>query len=248
MARPLHRLSATTVASARTPGYIADGGNLYLRVVLGTAKAGKKPSVSRGWIFRYTLAGKTRDAGLGGYPTISLARARDEAERCRRLVAAGIDPIAARAEEQQAALAESAKAITFEQCAKAFIAVHEAGWRNGKHRQQWTNTLETYAYPVFGALAVQAVDTGLVMKVLEPIWAAKPETAGRVRGRIERVLDWAKVRGYREGENPARLRGHLDNLLPKKSKVHKVKHHAAVSYRDIGALVAKLRERPARPS
>ena len=242
MARPLHRLSATTVASARAPGYIADGGNLYLRVALGTAKAGKKPTVSRGWIFRYTLAGKTRDAGLGGYPTISLARARDQAERCRRLVAAGIDPIAARAEEQQAALAGSAKAITFEQCAKAFIAGHEAGWRNGKHRQQWNNTLGTYAYPVFGALAVQAVDTGLVMKVLEPIWAAKPETAGRVRGRIERVLDWAKVRGYREGENPARLRGHLDNLLPKKSKVHKVKHHAAVSYRDIGAFMAKLRE------
>ena len=131
--------------------------------------------------------------------------------------------------------------MTFEQCATAFIAGHEAGWRNGKHRQQWTNTLKTYAYPVFGKLPVAAVDTGLVMKVLQPIWSAKAETAGRVRGRIERVLDWAKVQGYRDGENPARLRGHLDNLLPKKSKVHKVKHHAALPYCDVNTFMASLR-------
>jgi integrase len=162
--------------------------------------------------------------------------------QCRRLVAAGIDPIKARNDERQAALIEAAKAITFEQCGQAFIAGHEAGWQHGKHRQQWRNTLKTYAYPVFGALPVGAVDTSLVMKVLEPIWAAKPETAGRVRGRIERVLDWAKVRGYRDGENPARLRGHLDNLLPKKSKLHKVKHHAALPYKDIGTFMATLRE------
>jgi integrase len=242
VARTLHRLSPTKVAGAKTLGYLADGGNLYLRVAIGAKAANKKPTVSKGWIFRFTMAGKTRDAGLGGYPTISLAKARQEAERCRRLVAAGIDPIKARNDERQAALIEAAKAITFEQCAQAFIAGHEAGWRNGKHRQQWTNTLKMYAYPVFGALPVSAVNTGLVMKVLEPIWATKPETAGRVRGRIERVLDWAKVRGYRDGENPARLRGHLDNLLPKKSKVHKIKHHAALPYKDIGTFMATLRE------
>jgi integrase len=242
MTRTLHRLSATKVATTKAPGYYADGGNLYLRVAVGTKTGSKEPAISKGWMFRYTMAGKTRDAGLGGYPTISLARAREEAERCRRLVAAGIDPIKARNEERQAALATSAKAMTFEQCASAFIASHEAGWRNEKHRAQWTSTLKTYAYPVFGVLAVEDVDTGLVMKALEPIWAAKPETAGRVRGRIERVLDWAKVRGHRDGENPARLRGHLDNLLPKKSKVHKVKHHAALPYRDIGAFMVRLRE------
>jgi integrase len=231
--RTLHRLSPTKVAGAKTLGYLADGGNLYLRVAIGAKAANKKPTVSKGWIFRFTMAGKTRDAGLGGYPTISLAKARQEAERCRRLVAAGIDPIKARNDERQAALIEAAKAITFEQCAQAFIA---------GHRQQWTNTLKMYAYPVFGALPVSAVNTGLVMEVLEPIWATKPETAGRVRGRIERVLDWAKVRGYRDGENPARLRGHLDNLLPKKSKVHKVKHHAALPYKDIGTFMATLRE------
>src|SRR5215510_380939 len=240
--RTLHRLSPTKVAGAKTPGYLADGGNLYLRVAIGAKAANKKPTVSKGWIFRFTIAGKTRDAGLGGYPTISLAKARQDAERCRRLVAAGIDPIEARNAERQAAFITAAKAITFEQCAQAFIAGHEAGWRNEKHRQQWTNTLKTYAYPVLGTLPVVAVDTALVMKVLEPIWVTKPETAGRVRGRIERVLDWAKVSGYRDGENPARLRGHLDNLLPKKSKVHKVQHHAALPYSDVGSFLAKLQE------
>src|SRR5262245_34172445 len=240
--RTLHRLSPTKVAGANTPGYFADGGNPYLRVAISAKAANKKRTVSKGWIFRFTIAGKTRDAGLGGYPTISLAKARQEAERCRRLVAAGIDPIVARNAERQAAFLAAAKAITFEQCAQAFIAGHDAGSRNEKHRQQWTNTLKTYAYPVLGTLPVAAVNTSLVMKVLEPIWATKPETAGRVRGRIERVLDWARVRGYRDGENPARLRGHLDTLLPKKSKVHKVKHHAALSYRDVGAFMVKLRE------
>jgi Arm DNA-binding domain len=241
MAQTLHRLTAVEVAGAKTAGYFSDGGNLYLRVAVGVGNGKKKPPVSKGWIFRYTAGGKTRDAGLGGYPTISLAKAREEAERLRRLVTAGVDPIEARNKKRQAALLASAKAMTLEQCATAFIAGHEAGWRNGKHRQQWTNTLKTYAHPVFGKLPVAAVDTGLVMKVLQPIWSAKAETAGRVRGRIERVLDWAKVQGYRDGENPARLRGHLDNLLPKKSKVHKIKHHAALPYRAVNTFMASLR-------
>ena len=134
--------------------------------------------------------------------------------------------------------------MTFDGCAKAYIAAHEAAWRNPKHRQQWTNTLATYVSPVIGQLPVAAVDTGLVLKVVEPIWSKKPETASRVRGRIEVVLDWAKVRGYRDGENPARWRGHLDHLLPAKSKVRKVEHHAALPYAQVGAFMVGLREQP----
>src|SRR5262245_8134080 len=137
MTRTLHRLSPTKVASAKTPGYIADGGNLYLRVALGNKVGDKQPAISRGWIFRFTMAGRTRDVGLGGYPTISLAKAREEAARFRRLVAVGIDPLEARNEERQAALAAAAKAITFEQCATTFIRAHQTGWRNEKHRRSF---------------------------------------------------------------------------------------------------------------
>ena len=194
--RSMHRLSAVTVATLKKPGYYADGGCLYLRVA---------PGGTKGWIFRFGLAGKMRDAGLGAFPTVSLVKARKQAEAYRQLVAAGIDPIEQRNEEREAARVASAKAMTFEQCAKAFMASHDAGWKNDRHRGQWRATLATYCYPVFAALPVQAVDTALVLKVLEPMWTEKPETASRVRGRIEAVLDWAKVRGYREGENPAPL-------------------------------------------
>jgi integrase len=153
----------------------------------------------------------------------------------------GRDPLAAkRAKRDQARLAE-ARAMTFRQCAEAYIDAHRAGWRNPKHAGQWPATLETYVYPTMGALPVQAVDVGLVMKAVEPIWTTKPETAGRVRGRIESVLDWATARGYRQGENPARWRGHLENLLPKKSKVRRVEHHAALAYTEIAEFVAELR-------
>jgi integrase len=132
--------------------------------------------------------------------------------------------------------------MTFRQCAERMIASHEAAWKNPKHRAQWKATLATYAYPMFGDLSVAAVDNGLVLKVLEPLWTTKPETAGRVRGRIEAVLDWAKARGYREGENPARWRGHLDKLLPNRRKVRAVKNHAAMPYRDIPDFMAELRD------
>jgi hypothetical protein len=120
--------------------------------------------------------------------------------------------------------------MSFEQCAEAYIKSHSAGWKNPKHAAQWPSTLEMYVYPIFGSLPVQGVEVGLVMKALEPIWTTKPETASRVRGRIEAVLDWATARGYRQGENPARWRGHLENLLPKKTKVRRVEHHAALPY------------------
>jgi integrase len=231
--RAIHRLSAVTVANLKTPGYYADGGCLYLRVA---------PGGTKGWIFRFGLAGKMRDAGLGAFPTVSLVKARKQAEAYRQLVAAGVDPIEQRNEEHKVARIASAKAMTFEQCAKAFIASHQAGWRNSEHRSQWSRTLATYVFPVMGALPVQAVDTAIVLKSLEPIWTEKTVTASRVRGRIEAVLNWAKARGYREGENPAQWRGHLDQLLPAKRKVRQVSHHAAMPYREIGTLMTKLRE------
>ena len=230
--RGINRLSALKVNTLRQPGYYADGGGLYLRVA---------PGGSRGWIFRFTLAGRKRDAGLGPYPAVSLLRAREEAQRCRELVAQRIDPIEARKDDRAAARIASAKTMTFEQCAKAFIAIHEAGWRSLAHAKQWAQSPVVDVYPIIGALPVQAIDTALVLKVLEPIWTEKPETASRVRGRIELVLSWAKVRGYRQGENPALWRGHLDQLLPSKRKVRRVEHHAALPFRDIGALMAKLR-------
>jgi integrase len=235
MPRTLHRLSAIKVSGAKTPGYLADGGNLYLRVA---------PGGSKQWMFRYALAGKTRDAGLGPYPTISLIKARQEAERCRRLVAAGIDPIAAREEERIAAQTASAKVMTFEDCAKALIVSHEASWKNRKHRAQWSSTLATYVYPQIGSLPVETIDTTLVVKVLGPIWNDKPETASRVRGRIEAVLNWAKVSGYRDanGQNPAQWRGHLKHLLPAKTAVREIEHLAALPYKNIAAFMAKLRE------
>lgn len=137
---------------------------------------------------------------------------------------------------------EAAKAIIFKECAESYIKAHRASWRNHKHRAQWRATLTTYAEPVVGKAPVQAIDTGLVLKVLEPIWATKPETAGRVRGRMEAVLDWAKVRGYRAGENPARWRGHLDKLLPARGKVHKVRHHPALPYGELPGFLSAVRK------
>jgi integrase len=204
---------------------------------------GKGAGAAKSWIFRFALAGKTRDMGLGRYPTVSLDRARELAERYRRLVAEGRDPIKVRDEERKALAAAHAKGRTFEQCAKAYIAAHEASWVNAKHRQQWTNTLKSYAYPLLGKVQVAAIDTDLVMQVLQPLWAKKPETASRLRGRIETILDWAKVSGFRQGENPARWRGHLDHLLPSKRKVRAVKHHPAVPFKDIPTFMTKLQER-----
>jgi integrase len=153
----------------------------------------------------------------------------------------GIDPIEARRAQREQKSLDAAKSMTFDACAAAYIDAHKAGWRNEKHFDQWSNTLNTYAGPVFGSLPVQAVDVGLVMKALEPIWQTKSETASRVRGRIESVLDWATVRGYRKGDNPARWRGHLDKLLPPRSKVRKVEHHPARPHDELANFVAMLR-------
>lgn len=187
----------------------------------------------------------SREMGLGSYPTISLLEARQKAAEQRKLLDQGIDPIKARNAQRLQDALEQGHTKTFAECATAYINAHRAGWRNAKHADQWTNTLETYANPVIGALPVQSVDIGLVMRILEPIWEIKTETATRVRSRIELVLDWAKVRGYRDGDNPARWRGHLDKIFPKRSKVAPVEHHEALPYADVGAFVKELRSRKA---
>jgi integrase len=230
----LNRLTARKVATETKLGLHADGGGLYLRVGRGGAKS---------WCLRYMLQGKAREMGLGGLLKVSLAEARRRAAAQRLLLVDKIDPLKKREAENSAKKIKAARSITFGQCAKAYIDSHAAGWRNAKHAQQWTNTLATYVYPTFGSVAVADVDVAMIMKALEPIWAAKPETAGRVRGRIEAVLDWAKARGFRDGENPARWRGHLSNLLPARTKVQAVKHHAALPYPEIGAFMTDLRTR-----
>ena len=231
MAQRINRLSALTVKAETKRGFHADGGGLYLQVSKFDTKS---------WVFRFTRNKKSREMGLGPLHTVSLAEAREEALSCRKLLREGIDPIEQRKIVRGQAQAEATKVMTFKACAEKYISAHSAGWKNVKHASQWANTLSTYAYPVFGNLPVQAVDIGLVMKVLEPIWFTKTETAGRVRGRMEAILDWATVRKYREGENPARWKGHLDTLLPARSKVQKVKHHAALPYDDIGGFMDNL--------
>jgi len=239
MARPEKRLTARAAETIKKPGLHPDGGGLYLHV----SKNG-----ARSWIFRWRRDGRLRDMGLGPLNTISLAEARDKALACRKLKLDGRDPIEERRAQRLAIKLEGAKAMTFRQCAQAYIAAHRAGWKNDKHAAQWPSTLATYVNPVFGSFPVHAIDVGLVMRALEPIWNEKPETASRVRGRIESVLDWATARGYRQGENPARWRGHLENLLPKKSKVRRVEHHAALPYPEIAAFMAALRsKRVSRP-
>jgi integrase len=247
MPRTLHRLSPAKVKNAK-PGMWCDGGGLYLQV---TADAEGNPH--RSWLFRFATGkveisrtGKPRrverQMGLGALRTVSLAEAREKAAGARKQRERGIDPIEARNAQKTAAALAEAKQMTFDQCRAAYIAAHRAGWRNLKHAAQWDSTLATYASPIVGKLSVASIDTGLVLKVLEPIWASKPETASRLRGRIENILDWATVRGFRQGENPARWRGHLDKLLPSRTKVRAIKHHAALPFKEIAEFMARLRE------
>lgn len=235
MAKKAKELSALAVSRLKEEGRYAVGGadGLHLRIT-GNSKA---------WVLRIKIGAKRSDIGLGPFPEVSLADARELAREHRRKVREGVDPLAQKREARAAQKIETAKAKTFEECAKAYVDAHKAGWKNAKHGDQWTNTLATYAYPKFGQLAVAKVDTALVLEALNPIWATKTETAARLRGRVEAVLDWAKVRGYRDGENPARWRGHLDKLLPAPNKVRKVKHHAALPYAEVGEFMVDLHKR-----
>jgi integrase len=223
-------LTALSIRRAK-PGYVADGNGLYLQVTDAGA---------RSWIYRYALHGRRREMGLGPFPTISIATVRNLAAGARSLVVAGTDPIDARDAERARQRLEEARSITFSDAAEQFLQSHEGTWKNAKHRQQWRNTLGTYAHPVIGSLPVADVHTEEIVRLLDPIWNAKAETAFRVRARVERVLDWAKVRGYRSGENPARWRGHLDKLFPARRKVRKVKHHAAVRIDDMPIIYGRL--------
>jgi integrase len=236
----VNKLSAVKVNKLSKPGRYGDGGGLWLQV----SQVGK--GITKSWLFRYMLHGKARQMGLGPLHTVSLADARERARQARALLLDDIDPIDARRGRRDEAKAEAAKRITFKDAAEKYITAHRAGWKNEKHGEQWTATLRTYAYPVIGELSVAAVETSHIMKILDdndnPLWTTKTETASRVRGRMEAVLDWAKARHYRTGENPARWRGHLDKLLPAKSKVRRVKHHDAMPYADVPAFVADLRD------
>jgi integrase len=220
---------------------LLDGANLYLQ-----ASVGKNGSVNRSWVFRYEFDGTRHDMGLGPVHTLGLADARERALELRQQIKAGTDPLDAKREakrERLAKKAELAKAVTFKACAGMYLDAHSEGWKNLKHRAQWRSTLETYAYPVMGDLAVSDIDTSHVFKAIEPIWKEKTETAKRLQSRIENILGYATVRGFRTGDNPARWRGHLRALLPARGKIQKVKHHAALPYLDVPAFMTELRDR-----
>jgi integrase len=231
MAGKLHKLSARTVAALTKPGRHSDDGGLYL-FVLRDSKA-----LRRRWVFRFAWAGRTREMGLGSASTISLAEARRRAADARREVAVGGNPI----ESRDAARKIEQGRKTFGECATALIAAKQPEWRSAKHRLQWRSTLETYCAPIFWAMPVRGISTEDVLSVLRPLWQTRTETASRLRGRIEAVLDAARAQGLRQGENPARWRGHLDKLLPKRQKLTRG-HFAAMPYAEVPAFMAALRE------
>ena len=239
MPRKASELNALAVSRLTVPGLHFVGGvpGLALQVL---------PSGARTWVLRISIGGRRRDMGLGGYSAsgMTLARARADALAARAKIKAGVDPIEERRAAESTLRAANVKAMTFEQAARGYMAAHEPTWRNAKHAQQWRNTLEQYAYPVIGPLMVRDVELAHVLKVLEPIWREKTETASRLRSRVELVLDWAAARGHRTGVNPARWRGHLDKLLPQPSKVSKPDHHAALPVDALGAFMERLRAAP----
>ena len=243
MSRTIHRLTTRAIASAKPrPGkrvMLADGGNLLLQV---TGKPDGK--FSRSWIFRYERDGKRHDLGLGPLDTLSLAEARIRARDLRIQLLDGVDPRGVREQrraERLAQLSQRARQMTFRACALRCIEGHEGGWRNAEHHRQWITSLEQYVYPHIGDLPVDEIATPHIVKVLEAIWKDKPETASRVRGRIERVLGWAQVRGFRSGDNPARWRGHLQELFPAKGKIQKTEHHSAMPFTEVPAFMVELR-------
>ena len=232
MALQVEKLTALGVAKQAKPGYYNDGAGLYLQV---------SPSGSKSWVFRFKLSGRPREMGLGSLHAFSLAEARQRAKAARQLLADGVDPIEARDETKLARALRAAKAVTFRAECEAYIESERAGWKNVKHAAQWSSTLATYAYPTIGQLDVSAVDTALVVGCLRPIWTTKTETATRLRGRIEKVLDFATAQGHRIGNNPARWRGHLEAVLPAPGKVAKVVHHSALPYAEAAAFLMRLR-------
>ncbi len=237
----IHKLTAPQVRNAKTPGRLNDGAGLYLQTIAKPEKDGKPAGVFRSWVLIYTAPdGRRREMGLGSATTVALADARMAADAARKLLQGGLDPIEHRKAEKAAKALTAARALTFKEAAAAYMTAQSPTWKSAKHEKLWASSLEAYAYPQIGPIAVAAVDVGLVLKVLEPIWAEKPETASRIRQRIEAVLDWASVRGYRAGENPARWRGYLQKALPARAKP--VKHHAALPFAEVSAFMSDLRK------
>lgn len=238
MSSALKRLTALQVnriIKDQLVGLHADGGGLYLQI---TGRKGCS------WLFRYKNNGRRtpRDMGLGSAPSIGLAEARRKAEQARNMLANDIDPIEAKRTAKAARKTEAAKGLSFKSCAQAYIENHKSSWKNQKHASQWESTLERYVYPDLGDIPVGAIDVNLVLTILEPIWKSKTETASRVRGRIEAILNYAATRGLRPTENPAQWRGVLSNVLPAKSKVRPVENFKALSYEEIGSFIETLRE------
>ena len=231
----IHKLTALAIERARRKGRLCDGGNLYLDISKNATKT---------WLFRCRIHGRTKFIGLGSLANgVSVTQARDIAASYRKLLREGRDPLVARSHQRAQAQVDAAKSIRFDDAAAGYIDAHRAGWRSKRHQQQVKNNIKTYASPVFGDLPVAAVDTGLVMRAVEPLWSVHTVTAGRLRAAIESVLDWAKARGCRDGDNPARWRGHLDKLLPARSKVRTVEHMPSMPYADVPAFLAELRQR-----
>jgi hypothetical protein len=230
-------LTEKRISKLKEPGRYADGNRtgLYLQVLSET---------NRSWLFRYDRNGRgERWMGLGPLHTINLQEARERARKARQALLDGIDPLDARTQERARRALEAARIITFEKAAQAYYDAHERSWKNDKHRAQFLSTLKAYVFPKIGKLPIADIDTGLVLKCIEPIWQDKTETANRVRGRIESVLDWATVRGYRKGDNPARWKGHLAEVLPSREKIQKTVHHAALSFAELPAFMSTLKER-----
>ena len=228
--------SALRVKTVTQVGYHRCDPGLYLQVARGGTKS---------WLYRFKspITSKQREMGLGSLELVSLKEARQLAVDCRKQVLAGLDPIEERGQQKRVQLLKQARSITFREAADYCIAAKRPEWKNKKHAQQWSNSLATYAYPMFGDLPVSELDTDLVLKALEPIWVSKAETASRLRQRIETIWDWARARKYVEGENPARLRGHLDKILAKTAKVKRVRHHPALPYKEIQKFITALHKR-----
>jgi integrase len=233
VAQTVNKLTAIEVQKIKAPGMYADGAGLYLQVTGNTAKS---------WVLRYSLRGKAREMGLGSFRKVSLADARRKVGDYHKLLDDHIDPIEHRTQARAVAALANAATLTFTEAAKRFIAMRSKGLSNVKHAAQWTSTIATYAEPILGKLSMRDINSGHIHQVLEPIWTTKPETAGRVRARIERILGWSKANGYRDGENPARWRDNLDQMLPKLSEVKKVTHHPALPYVELPEFIGKLRE------
>ena len=237
MARTVDRLTDLKVKREKLPGLYHDGGGLYLQVTSSGAKS---------WVLRYMLRGAAREMGLGPVALVSLSEARAKAVEARKLRLDGIDPIEHRNAKRAAQALDSAKGKTFRESVEAWHAAHANSWGSDKYRRQQQTLMTTYAIPDLGTLPVAAIDTELVLKAIEPIWKIKVVTARRVRDNIEAVLDYAKARGWRTGENPARWRGHLDDLLAKPKKLHAVEHFAALPYAELGAFMMLLRQQTGR--